>query len=39
MAALDQAREGAYTPREMAFCAAGSTYCADAIGRLPPAPR
>jgi len=32
---LDRAEGDAYTPREMAFCAAGSTYYADAVGRLP----
>jgi hypothetical protein len=32
---LDQAKGDAYTPREMAFCAAGSTHYADAVGRLP----
>jgi hypothetical protein len=37
--ALDRAPGDAYTPREMAFCAAASTYYADAIGRLSPAPR
>jgi hypothetical protein len=31
---LDRAEGDAYTPREMAFCAAGSTYYADAIGEL-----
>ena len=41
---LDRARGEAYTPREMAFCAVGSTYYADAIGELsapvrPPEPR
>ena len=33
-AELDRADGDAYTPREMAFCAAGSTYYADAIGEL-----
>ena len=32
---LDRAEGDAYSPREMAFCAAGSTYYADAIGRVP----
>jgi hypothetical protein len=32
---LDHAEGDAYTPREMAFCAVGSTYYADAIGELP----
>ncbi len=32
---LDRAEGDAYTPREMAFCAAGSTYYADAVGALP----
>jgi hypothetical protein len=31
---LDRAEGDAYTPREMAFCAAGSVYYADAIGDL-----
>ena len=31
---LDRAEGDAYTPREMAFCAVGSTYYADAIGEL-----
>ena len=31
---MDRAEGDAYTPREMAFCAAGSTYYADAIGKL-----
>jgi len=31
---LDQAEGDAYTPREMAFCAAGSVYYADAVGDL-----
>jgi hypothetical protein len=34
--ALDRAEGDGYTPREMAFCAAGSTYYADAIGVLIP---
>jgi hypothetical protein len=33
---LDRAEGDDYTPREMAFCAAGSTYYADAIGELKP---
>jgi hypothetical protein len=33
--AVDRAEDDAYTPREMAFCAAGSGYYADAIGLLP----
>jgi hypothetical protein len=32
--ALDRAEGDAYTPREMAFCAAESTYYAEAIGAL-----
>jgi hypothetical protein len=32
--ALDRAEADAYTPREMAFCAVGSTYYADAAGDL-----
>jgi hypothetical protein len=32
---LDRAEGEAYTPREMAFCVAGSTYYADAVGALP----
>jgi hypothetical protein len=32
---LDRAEGDTYTPREMAFCAVGSTYYADAIGELP----
>ncbi len=31
---LDRAEGDAYTPREMAFCAVGSTYYADAVGGL-----
>jgi hypothetical protein len=31
---LDRAPGEAYTPREMAFCAVGSTYYADAVGAL-----
>jgi hypothetical protein len=31
---LDRADGDAYTPREMAFCAVGSSYYADAIGEL-----
>lgn len=31
---LDRAEGDAYTPREMAFCAAGSTYYAEAVGSL-----
>lgn len=31
---LDEAPGDAYTPREMAFCAAGSVYYADAVGDL-----
>lgn len=31
---LDRAEGDAYTPREMAFCVAGSTYYAEAIGAL-----
>jgi hypothetical protein len=31
---LDRAEGDAYTPREMAFCAVGSSYYADAVGRL-----
>jgi len=31
---LDRAEGDAYTPREMAFCAAGSTFYADAVGEL-----
>ena len=31
---LDRAEGNAYTPREMAFCAVGSTYYADAVGDL-----
>jgi hypothetical protein len=31
---LDHADGDAYTPREMAFCAVGSSYYADAIGGL-----
>jgi hypothetical protein len=31
---LDRAEGDAYTPREMAFCVAGSTYYADAVGAL-----
>lgn len=33
---LDRSADEAYTPREMAFCVVGSTYYADAIGRLDP---
>jgi len=33
---LDKAEGDAYTPREMAFCVAGSGYYADAIGDLSP---
>jgi hypothetical protein len=32
---LDRADRDAYTPREMAFCAAGSAYYAEAVGRWP----
>jgi hypothetical protein len=32
---LDRAEGDAYTPREMAFCAVGSTYYAAAVGRWP----
>jgi hypothetical protein len=32
---VDRAEGDAYTPREMAFCAAGSTYYAEAVGRWP----
>lgn len=32
--AMDRAEGNDYTPREMAFCAAGSDYYADAIGIL-----
>jgi hypothetical protein len=32
---LDRAEGDAYTPREMAFCAAGSAYYAEAVGRWP----
>jgi hypothetical protein len=32
---LDRAEGDAYTPREMAFCAVGSTYYARAVGRWP----
>jgi len=32
--ALDRAEGDAYTPREMAFCAAGSVYYSDAVGDL-----
>lgn len=32
--AMDRANGDAYTPREMAFCAAGSDFYADAIGML-----
>ena len=32
---LDRADEDANTPREMAFCAAGSAYYAQAVGRWP----
>ena len=31
---LDRAEGDAYTPREMAFCAVGSTFYADAVGDL-----
>jgi hypothetical protein len=31
---LDRGAGDAYTPREMAFCAVGSTYYANAIGEL-----
>jgi hypothetical protein len=31
---LDRAEGDAYSPREMAFCAAGSVYYADAVGNL-----
>ncbi len=31
---LDRAPGDAYTPREMAFCVAGSAYYADAVGEL-----
>jgi hypothetical protein len=31
---LDRAEGDAYTPREMAFCVAGSSYYADAVGEL-----
>jgi hypothetical protein len=31
---LDDAEGDAYTPREMAFCVAGSVYYADAVGDL-----
>jgi hypothetical protein len=31
---LDRAEGEAYTPREMAFCAVGSVFCADAVGDL-----
>jgi len=31
---LDQAEDEHYTPREMAFCAVGSTYYADVVGDL-----
>jgi hypothetical protein len=34
-AELDRAEGDAYTPREMAFCVAGSAYYADAVGALP----
>lgn len=33
---LDTAADGAYTPREMAFCVSGSTYYAEAVGALTP---
>jgi hypothetical protein len=33
---LDRAKGGAYTPREMAFCVAESTFYANAIGELNP---
>jgi hypothetical protein len=33
---LDLAEGDAYTPREMAFCAVGSSYYAEAVGRLAP---
>lgn len=36
---LDIATSDSYTPREMAFCAAGSAYYADAIGDLSLTPR
>jgi hypothetical protein len=32
---LDRAPRDAYFSREMAFCAAGSTYYAEAVGRWP----
>jgi hypothetical protein len=32
---LDRSEGDAYTPREMAFCAVGSVYYADSVGRLP----
>jgi hypothetical protein len=31
---MDRSEDGSYTPREMAFCAAGSVYYADAVGDL-----
>jgi len=31
---LDRAEGDAYTPREMAFCAVGSVFYADAVGDL-----
>jgi hypothetical protein len=31
---MDRADDGAYTPRQMARCAADSAYYADAVGRL-----
>jgi len=35
---LDEAEGDSYTPREMAFCVAGSVYYADAIGELSSSP-
>ena len=35
-AELDRAEGDSYTPREMAFCVAGSTYYAEAVGDLTP---
>jgi hypothetical protein len=35
---LDESEADSYTPREMAFCVAGSVYYADAIGKLSSTP-
>ncbi len=32
---LDRAEGDSYTPREMAFCAVGSKFYANAVGRWP----